>query len=115
MTYRSRLGLVLAFVGSVGVLASGASAQWALTGGYVVPTNASTFTVDVLPLQTEVRLDGIFIGTGHDLLAKPIFVVPGEHRLEFSAPGYLATTMRVTGIPDWTSRVQIALVPDRRP
>jgi hypothetical protein len=115
MAYRCLLALVVAALASVCFLVPGASGQWALTGGYVVPTNASTLTVDVLPHNTEVRLDGVLIGTGHDLVAKSIFVVPGEHRLEFSAPGYLTTEMRVTGIPDWTSRVQLVLVPDRRP
>lgn len=109
------LALALAVLGSAAVLVEAASAQWTLSGGYVVPTNSSTITVDVLPHEAEVRLDGVLLGTAHDLISKSIFVVPGNHRLEFSAPGYLSTTMRVTGIVDWTSRVQIVLVPDRRP
>lgn len=109
------LALALVVLGSAILLVNTAAAQWALSGGYVVPTNSSTITVDVLPLDAEVRLNGVLLGTAHDLMSKPIFVVPGEHRLEFSAPGHLLTTMQVIGIPDWTSRVQIVLVPDRRP
>ncbi|HVQ74473.1 MAG TPA: hypothetical protein VMT79_02935 [Candidatus Binatia bacterium] len=115
MAYRYLSVLAAALLVSICLWVPGASAQWMLTGGYVVPTNSSTFTIDVLPQATEVRLNGVRLGTGLDLVAKSVFVTPGEHELEFSAPGYLPTRMRVTGIPDWTSRVQIVLVPDRRP
>ena len=80
---------------------------------HVVSTDSSVITVDVLPLTTEVRLNGALIGTAHELVAQPVFVTPGDHKLEFSAPGHVPSAIWVTGIPDWSTRVWMVLVPDR--
>ena len=71
-------------------------------------------TVDASPLQAEVRLDGVIIGTAHDLINRPLAVVPGQHLVQVSAAGYLTTLVPVPSIPQWASRVQVVLVPDRR-
>ena len=106
MTYRfwTSLGLALMIV----------SGWWSAAGaeGYI-PGGESVVTVDVLPLQAEVRLDGVMIGTAHDLLNRPLPVLPGQHLVQVSARGYLTTSVPVPSIPNWASRVQVVLIPDR--
>jgi hypothetical protein len=108
MRYRILSGLAIA--AALWTQAPEASAQ----GGLVTSVDSSVITVDVLPLAAEVRLNGVYIGTARDLLARPVFVLPGDHQLEFAAPGHITATIRVTGIPDWATRVTMALVPERR-
>ena len=108
MRYRL-LGLLgLATMMSLCLCAAPASAQ------SVVATDSSVIVVDVLPLNAQVRLNGVLIGSGQELIAQSVFVLPGEHRLEFSAPGHLPTLVHVWGVPDWATRVSMVLVPDRR-
>lgn len=90
-----------------------ASAQ-APTGGTVTGDSA-TITVDALPLEAEVILDGVRIGTAHDLINRALTVVPGYHLVQISAQGHLTNVVEVPGIRDWATRVQVLLVPDRRP
>ena len=75
--------------------------------------NSSTLTVDALPLEAEVRLDGVPIGSAHDLISRPVVVVPGQHVVTVAAPGYLPATVTVRGSEDWTTRVWLKLVPER--
>jgi len=94
-----------------------ASAQGPRTGytsysGYVYGDSA-TLTVTVLPLHAEVRLDGVLIGSGHDLVARAVALVPGDHIVQVSAPGYLPTIVNVPSIPNWASHVNLELVPAR--
>src|SRR5262245_57765495 len=79
-----------------------ASAQGPRAGytGYVYG-NSATLTVSVFPLHAEVRLDGVFIGSGHDLVARTVALVPGDHIVQVSAPGYLPTIVNVPTIPNW--------------
>jgi hypothetical protein len=90
-----------------------AGAQELLTD--TVTGDSATFTIDVLPLQAEVRLDGVRIGTAHDLLALALPVLPGDHVVQISADGHLTNLVQVFGVPNWATRVQVHLVPDRRP
>ena len=80
--------------------------------GYVYG-NSATLTVTVLPLHAEVRLDGVYIGSGHDLVARTVALVPGDHIVQVSAPGYLPTIVNVPSIPNWASHVNLELVPAR--
>jgi len=75
--------------------------------------NSSTLTVEALPLEAEVRLDGVPIGSAHDLVSRPVVVVPGRHVVTVAAPGYLPATVTVHGAEDWTTRVWLKLVPNR--
>jgi hypothetical protein len=106
MTYRFwlSLGLTLMVV----------SGSWTAAGaeGYI-PGGESMVTVDALPLQAEVRLDGVIVGTAYDLLNRPLAVLPGDHLVQVSARGYLTTAVAVPSIPNWASRVQVVLIPDR--
>jgi hypothetical protein len=91
------------------------SGWWTAAGaeGYI-PGGESIVTVDVLPLQAEIRLDGVIVGSAHDMLNRPLPVLPGEHLVQVSARGYLTTSVTVPSIPNWASRVQIVLIPDLR-
>ena len=76
--------------------------------------DSSTLTVDVVPLFAEVRLDGVNIGTAHDLVARSIPLTPGKHIMVVEAPGYLPATVDVSATVDWTTRVWVQLIPDRK-
>jgi hypothetical protein len=76
---------------------------------------SATLTVAALPLQAEVWLDGVRLGSAHDLVARPVAMIPGDHVVEIWAPGYLPSVVNVTGIPNWASHVHLELVPERRP
>jgi len=84
------------------------------TGGTITGDSA-TITVDALPLQADVLLDGVRIGTAHDLINLPLSVLPGYHTVQVSAQGHLTNLVEVPGIRDWATRVQVYLVPERRP
>jgi len=75
--------------------------------------DSSTLTVAALPLQAEVRLDGVPLGSAHDLIARTLPMIPGDHVVEISAPGYVPALVNVTGLANWASHVHIELVPDR--
>ncbi len=91
-----------------------ATAQGVRTSGYVYG-NSATITVAVLPLQAEVRLDGVLLGSAHDLIARAVPVVPGEHIVQVSAAGYLPSVVSVPGYSNWASHINLELVPDRGP
>jgi hypothetical protein len=54
----------------------------------------AALTVEILPLEAQVLLDGKPIGTGRDLVAIAVPVTPGWHTVEVGAPGYLPYTGR---------------------
>ena len=104
-----RLSVVLALVAVCGWCAV-ASAQ---PTSYVTGDSAS-ITVDVLPLHAQVKLDGVPVGSGHDLGARVLAVLPGDHVVEVSADGHHTSVVNVPSVPQWATRVQLQLVPDRR-
>jgi hypothetical protein len=90
----------------------GVSAQGPRSTGYVFGDSA-TLTVAVLPLHAEVRLDGVLLGSAHDLVAKPVAMVPGDHVVQVSAPGYLSSVVTLPSSANWSSHVYLELVPAR--
>ena len=76
--------------------------------------NAGTLIIEVRPLQAVVRLDGVPIGTAHDVVARPIYVRPGAHLISVTAPGFLPSSIALEVRPAWGTRVWVDLVPDRR-
>jgi hypothetical protein len=109
---RSRPGLALA---SLALLVVAGFAPEAASQGRAAAIlgDSSTLTVDVVPLQAEVRLNGVRLGSAHDLVARAIPVIPGEHVLDVAAPGYIGTRVWVLATADWSTRVWLQLVPDR--
>ena len=81
--------------------------------GYSGYSQGGSLYINALPIDTEVRLDGVPIGFANDLQAAPVETRPGVHTLTFQAPGYEPTTVLVRVVRDWTTRVRLNLVPAR--
>ncbi len=107
MNKAAMLGLILAAAMSVG-----ASSDGVVYGSE--QGTAGSLIVEARPLQADVLLDGVPVGTANDLTARPLYVRPGSHVLQFSAPGYIAKALQVKVRAAWGTRVWIDLVPDRR-
>ncbi len=107
MTKGAMLGLIVAAAMSVG--ASSDAMVYGTEQG-----TAGSLIVEARPLQAQVLLDGIPVGTAHDLTARPLYVRPGAHILSFSAPGFATVALQVKVRAAWGTRVWIDLVPDRR-
>ena len=75
---------------------------------------SSTLTIDVVPLYAEVRLDGVSLGTAHELISQAVAVTPGKHVVEIGAPGFFPSTVTVVATVDWATRVWLQLIPERR-
>ena len=87
-------------------------AQGPRYSGYIYGDSAM-LTVAVLPLHAEVRLDGVLLGSAHDLVARTVAMVPGNHVVQVSAPGYMPSVVNVPSTPNWASHVYLELVPAR--
>ncbi len=48
----------------------------------------AALTLEVLPLDAQVLLDGVPIGSGRELVAQAVAVTPGWHTVDVVAPGY---------------------------
>jgi len=75
---------------------------------------SSTLTIDVVPLYAEVRVDGVSLGTAHELISQAVAVTPGRHVVEIGAPGFFPATVIVSATVDWATRVWLQLIPERR-
>ncbi len=109
---RSRVRLVLGSLVLAALCGWASEAPAQMASGVV--GDSSTLTIDVVPLYAEVRLNGVPLGTAHDLVAKAIPVLPGSHVLEVVAPGYLTAMIPVGATSDWATRIWLQLVPDRK-
>jgi hypothetical protein len=89
-----------------------ASAQWPWAS--MVRGDTAIITIDVLPLEAEVRLDGVVLGTARELTAQVVPVLPGAHVLEVSAAGYRPGGVRFSSYRNGANQVQVQLVPNRR-
>jgi len=75
--------------------------------------DAGVLTLDVLPLNADIKLNGAPLGSAKDVLARAIAVVPGPQVIQIEAPGYLGRTVTVEAVEDWAVRVWLQLVPAR--
>ena len=80
----------------------------------MVRGDTAIITVDVLPLEAEVRLDGVFLGTARQLTAQVVPVRPGAHVVQVSAAGHRPGGVRFSSVRNGVNHVQVELVPDRR-
>ena len=110
MRYRAWL------LGSLALVLASGSFSGVAADSYESTTigESSTLTIDVVPLYAEVRLDGVPIGTAHDLVSQAVPVTPGTHIVEIGAPGFLPATVTVAATVDWATRVWLQLIPDRK-
>ena len=81
--------------------------------GYSGFSPGGALYINALPINAEVRLDGVPIGIANDLEASLVDVRPGIHQLSLSAPGYEPATVLVRVVRDWTTRVRLTLIPAR--
>ena len=109
MRYRAWLLGSLALVFAAGSFSGVAADSYKTAVG-----ESSTLTIDVVPLDAEVRLDGVSLGTAHDLLSQALAVTPGKHVVEVGAPGFFPATVTVAATIDWATRVWLQLIPERR-
>lgn len=70
------------------------------------PERFGTLVLDVTPLETRVRLDGVDVGAGPRTLDH---VAVGLREVEGEAPGRRTQLQRVEVLPDQVTRVQMAL------
>ena len=117
MSYR-RLALGVASPCLMFVILCGWCGAAAAQGSFLTDDfgdSSATLTVSARPLQAEIRLDGALLGSAHDLLARALPMIPGDHVVEIFAPGYLPRMVYVPGTPNWASQVRVELVPVRQP
>jgi len=81
--------------------------------GYSGYSLGGSLYINALPIDAEVQLDGVPIGSANDLAARPVETRPGVHTLTFQAAGYEPTRVLVRVVRDWTTRVRLNMVPAR--
>ena len=76
------------FLGSLALVFAAGSFSGVAADSYVSPITgeSSTLTIDVVPLSAEVRLDGVSLGTAHDLISQAVAVTPGTFQNFRSTP-----------------------------
>ena len=104
------------FLGSLALVFAAGSFSGVAADSYESTTigESSTLTIDVVPLNAEVRLDGVSIGTAQQLISQAVAVTPGKHVVEIGAPGFFPATVIVAATVDWATRVWLQLIPERR-
>jgi hypothetical protein len=105
-----RFALVLAVLIAVAWCAE-VSAQ--VSWSSVVRGDSAIITVDVLPLEAEVRLDGVLLGTARELTAQVVTVLPGPHVVQVSAPDHQPSGVQFSTARAGVNHVQVQLVPAR--
>jgi PEGA domain len=104
------------FLGSLALVFAAGSFSGVAADSYesTIIGESSTLTIDVVPLNAEVRLDGVPIGTAQQLISQAVAVTPGKHVVEIGAPGFFPATVIVAATVDWATRVWLQLIPERR-
>jgi len=65
--------------------------------------------VDATPAEAQVFLDGRFLGTAADLLARALPLAPGRHFAQVIAPGFTPYVIRFAADPNFSTRLRVAL------
>ena len=74
--------------------------------------DASFLIVDATPAEAQVFLDGRFLGTAADLLARALPLAPGRHIAQVVAPGFTPYVIRFAAEPSFSTRLRTALSPE---
>lgn len=100
----------------LGLIAAAGLSLGAADGSVTTGDSASagSIIIEARPLYSAVRLDGVPVGTAHDLIARPLYVRPGNHVLSVTSPGFIPSTVQLDVRPAWGTRIWVDLVPDRR-
>ena len=111
---KPRILVVLAVL--LGGLAGGPA--WAFGGGkdsVDTPIDALV-TIEVLPLNAEVRLNGALLGTALEITNQGLPVFGSRaYTVQISAPGHIPRTLTLVGNSAMPQRVHVDLVPIRKP
>ncbi len=114
---RMLLSLFLSGLGLWGAVSpvnlAGAADGYAIHVSGREQATATAIVLDVYPLDTEVRVDGVRLGTSSELMGYPVTVGPGTHVVSLTAPGFHPAAVRVNTVRGWASRVYLEMVPDR--
>ena len=72
----------------------------------------ASIRTDVHPKDAQIYVDGNLAGTVKDYNGgkERLYVLPGEHNIEFRAPGYDTYTTHVKLIPDQDLRLRARMV-----
>ena len=71
--------------------------------------DTSFLIVDVTPAEAQVFLDGRFLGTAADLLARALPLAPGRHIAQVIAPGFTPYIIRFAAEPSFSTRLRLTL------
>ena len=71
--------------------------------------DTSFLIVDATPAEAGVFLDGRFLGTAADLLARALPLAPGRHFAQVIAPGFTPYVIRFAADPNFSTRLRVAL------
>ena len=74
----------------------------------------AALTLEVLPLDAQVLLDGRPIGTGRELVAQAVAVLPGWHTVEVTAPGYYSYAGRFVADQHSSANLFVVTLPPVR-
>jgi len=69
----------------------------------------SFLIVDATPAEAQVFLDGRFLGSAADLLARALPLAPGRHTAQVIAPGFRPYIAQFGADPSFSTRVRVAL------
>ncbi len=72
----------------------------------------SYLIVDVTPLDAQVFLDGRWLGSAGQLVARAFPLSPGSHGVEIVAPGFRPYVTVFTVDPSFPRRLRVALQPE---
>jgi len=74
--------------------------------------DAAFVIIDATPLDAQVFLDGRFLGTSRDVVARAFPVAPGRHAVDIVAKGFRPYHAEFPVDGTFPARVRIALQPD---
>ena len=112
MKLRIVLALLVSFLG----LTSGP--VWAFWGGVESITDRidALVTIEVLPLNAEVRLNGARLGTALEISNQGLAVFGRRaYTVSITAPGFIPRTLTLVANSAMPQRVVVDLVPIRKP
>jgi len=72
----------------------------------------SFLIVDAAPGDAEVFLDGRFLGSAGQLVARALPLPPGQHAVAIAARGFRPYVVRFVADPSFPVRIRLALAPE---
>lgn len=79
-------------------------------GAVARPPESARLVLKVVPQESSVALDDVFVGRGGKLLHNALVMKPGHHRISVTANGYFPHDFEVD-LPVGTTRATVKLRP----